>query len=110
MWCPRWVAVTGAIISNMVPPELTGVTWTCTGQNNGVCGMTSGTGALTTAANLPVWASVTYVVSGTIIAGSGPGLISYLVNVATPVPVADPNPGNNRATDALTLAAGPVAA
>ena len=101
------VAVTGAIISNMVPPELTGVTWTCTGQNNGVCGMTSGTGALTTAANLPVGASVTYVVSGTIIAGSGPGLISYLVNVATPVPVADPNPGNNSAVFVTNI--GPVA-
>lgn len=66
----------GALISNMVPAQLTGVSWTCTGQNNGVCGAASGTGPLTTVANLPVDAAVTYVVSGTIVAGTGTGLVS----------------------------------
>lgn len=101
------VAVLGAVITNMVPPQLTGVTWTCTGQNNGVCGMANGNGALNTLANLPVGASVTYTVNATIVAGTGTGLVSYLVNVAPPAPMMDPNTSNNSAVFATNI--GPVA-
>ncbi len=100
------VAVVGAVISNSVPPQLMGVTWTCTGQNNGVCGMANGTGALNTLANLPVGASVTYTVTGTIVAGSGMGLASYLVNIAPPAAMMDPNLSNNSAVFATNI--GPV--
>lgn len=102
------VAVLGALLSNLVPAQLTGVTWSCTGQNNGVCGAASGTGPLTTTANLPVGASVTYVVSGTIVAGTGTGLVSYLINIAPPALISDPNPSNNSAVFVSNL--GPVAA
>lgn len=100
------VAVTGALITNMVPAQLTGVTWTCTGQNNGVCGMANGTGALNTTANLPVGASVTYTVTGTIVAGTGTGLVNYLVNIAPPAPMMDPTPSNNSAVFSTNI--GPV--
>lgn len=102
------VAVIGALISNMVPAQLTGVTWTCTGQNNGVCGAANGTGPLTTVANLPVGASVTYVVNGTIVAGTGTGLVSYLVNIDPPALVSDPNTSNNSAVFVTNI--GPVVA
>jgi len=100
--------VTGAMIGNSLPAQLTGVTWTCTGANNGVCGTASGSGALNTTANLPVGASVTYKVTGTVVAGSGMGVLSYLATIAPAAGITDPTSGNNSAVFATNL--GPVAA
>lgn len=92
-------AVTGAKLANSVPAELTGVTWTCAGNNGGVCGATSGTDALNATADLPVGASATYTVKGKIIPGTLKGIISYLVSVATPMGVTDGTTNNNQAVD-----------
>ncbi len=92
-------AVTGAKITDLLPPSLTGVAWTCVGANGGVCGAANGNGALNTTADLPAGASVTYTVNGTLQNGTGNGIVSYRVNVAPPATVIDPNPINNSAVD-----------
>lgn len=92
-------AVTGARLSNTLPPELTGVTWTCAGTNGGVCGAQSGSGALNATADLPVGASVTYTVSGSVGSGTGMATLSYLVSIATPAGVVDGNTTNNNAVE-----------
>lgn len=101
-------AVTGAQLMNSLPAELTGVTWTCTGANGGVCGAATGNGALNTMADLPVGASVTYTVMGTVMAGSGTGILNYLVTLNTPAGVSDNNTNNNSAVDTNNI--GPVRA
>lgn len=99
-------AVTAAQLMNSLPPELTNVTWTCTGQNGGVCGAANGNGALSTMADLPVGATVTYTVMGTVMAGSGTGILNYLVTLNPPTGVSDSNTNNNSAVDTNNL--GPV--
>jgi len=92
-------AVTGAKITDLLPAQLTGVTWTCVGANGGVCTAASGNGALNTTADLPVGASVTYTVNATVQAGTGTGSVSYRVNVAPPLLVIDPSLRDNSAVD-----------
>lgn len=92
-------AVTGATISNTLPAQLTGVTWTCAGSLGGVCGAGSGTGALNAAANLPVGGYVTYTIMGNVISGSGTGTLSFQASVAPPVGITDSSGNNDSAVD-----------
>ena len=92
-------AVTGVKISDVMPATLTNPTWTCTGANGGVCGAASGNGALSTTADLPSGASVTYTINTTVAAGTGTGTITYRVGVAPGGTVVDPNLANNTAVD-----------
>ncbi|MFO0575211.1 MAG: hypothetical protein U1A78_14570 [Polyangia bacterium] len=100
--------VTGAKLANTLPAQLTGVSWTCTGANGGACSAPSGTGALNTTADLPVGAQVTYTVSGSVVSGTGMGLLSYLVSVSPPTGVSDGNTGNNSAIETDNI--GPILA
>lgn len=92
-------AVTGATISNTLPAQLTGVTWTCAGSLGGVCGAGSGSGALNATANLPVGGYVTYTVMSNVISGSGTGTLSYQASVAPPVSITDSSSNNDSAVD-----------
>lgn len=98
--------VTAARLANSLPAQLTGVSWTCTGANGGVCSAASGTGALNTTADLPVGASVTYTVSGSVVSGTGMGLLSYLVNITPPTGVSDGNTANNSSVETDNI--GPI--
>ncbi|MEV0322669.1 LPXTG cell wall anchor domain-containing protein [Streptomyces sp. NPDC050658] len=57
--------ITGAVIKDTVPPEITNVSWTCTATNGGSCGTPSGTGnTINTTADLPVNSKATVTVTG----------------------------------------------
>ena len=92
-------AVTGATVADTFPAILT-ATWTCVGAGGGTC-TASGSGNINdSTVNLPVGASVTYTVSAAI----NPAATGSLSNTATiSSSIADPNPGNNSATDTDTL-------
>jgi uncharacterized repeat protein (TIGR01451 family) len=93
--------VTGATVTDTLPAALMGVTWTCAGASGGTC-TASGAGNVSDLVNLPMGASVTYTVSGTV----NPAATGTLVNTATvttPPGVLDPNSGNNSATHVDTL-------
>ena len=89
---------TGATVTDTVPADLTGATWTCTGSGGGTCTV-SGSGTINDAVSLPVGASVTYLLSGTVDAGAT-GTLANTTSIATTGGVVDPDTGNNAATDA----------
>ena len=94
--------VVGATVADAVPSTLLGATWTCTGADGGTCGSGAGTGSISEVVNLPVGATVTYVVTATV----DPAATGTLVNSASITPPAgttDPDPSDNSATDIDTL-------
>jgi uncharacterized repeat protein (TIGR01451 family) len=86
-----------ATVTDTVPAALTGVTWTCAGADGGTC-TASGAGSISDTVKLPVGASVTYSLSGTI-SPSATGSVSNTASVAPPEGVGDPNSANDSATD-----------
>jgi uncharacterized repeat protein (TIGR01451 family) len=90
-------AVTGATVTDTLASSLTGVSFTAT-QNGGASGATSGTGNLNQVVNLPVGASVTYTVTGTL-SDTATGSLSNTAIVTAPAGIVDVNVTNNVATD-----------
>lgn len=97
-------AVTGATVTDAAPPALTGVSWTCAGAGGGTCAP-AGTGGIGDTVSLPAGGTATYRMTGTISA-SATGTLTNTATVAAPEGVIDPDPGDNSATDADTLAPG----
>jgi uncharacterized repeat protein (TIGR01451 family) len=90
---------TGARVTDTLPSQLGGASWTCVGSAGGVCGSGSGTGNINaTTGAMPVGGIVTYTVTGTVpVTATGP--ISNTANVATSgSTVVDPNTSNNSST------------
>ncbi|MEQ1862398.1 MAG: SdrD B-like domain-containing protein, partial [Chthoniobacteraceae bacterium] len=93
--------VVGALITDVFPSALTGVTWTSAGAGGG-SGTASGNGDIIDPVNLPSGGSVTYTVSGSI-NPSATGVLSNSATISAPGGVTDLNPGNNSATDSDVL-------
>ncbi|MDH5233795.1 MAG: hypothetical protein OEW77_02475 [Gemmatimonadota bacterium] len=91
-------AVTGATVTDNLPAQLTGATWTCAAAGGAAC-PASGSGNIAASVNLPVGGSVTFTLTATVAAG---GTISNTATIAPPAGASDPVPGNNSATDATT--------
>src|SRR5262249_46432770 len=84
-----------------LPPALTGATWTCVGAGGGSCAASAGSGPINTTVNLPVGATATFTLSGTV----APDATGTLVNTASaqdPPGVADPTPSSATDTDQIT--------
>ena len=92
---------TGATVLDTVPAAITGASWDCVNAGGGTC-TGSGSGSINDTVNLPVGATVTYTLTGTIDA-SARGSLANTATVTAPGGVADPNPGNNSATDTDVL-------
>ncbi|MEZ4363474.1 MAG: Ig-like domain-containing protein [Kofleriaceae bacterium] len=92
------VAAPVATVTDTMPAQLTGVTWTCAASGGGTC-TASGSGNINDAVSLPVGAHLVYTVSAAIIAGSGSGQVINTVTVATGGGVTDPDTTNNTALD-----------
>ncbi|PYQ02602.1 MAG: hypothetical protein DMF82_15615 [Acidobacteria bacterium] len=94
-------AANGATVTDTVPVALTGPpSWTCTGANGGTC-TASGGPNINDSVNLPVGATVTYILTGTV--GANPSNLSNTATVTAPAGMGDPNSANNSATDDDTL-------
>ena len=91
-------AASSVTIADTLPAQLTGVTWTCAGAGGGTC-TASGTGSLNTTASLPVGATVTYTLQGSIIAGTGTGSVTNTATATLGGGVVDPSTSNNSAVD-----------
>jgi uncharacterized repeat protein (TIGR01451 family) len=90
-------AVTGATITDILPPEITSATWTVTYPGGG-SGPANGTGDINALVNLPNGAKARFVLDAHI----SPSATGNLINTATvtePTGATDPTPGNNSATD-----------
>jgi uncharacterized repeat protein (TIGR01451 family) len=95
--------VVAATVADVVPAELTGVTWTCAAGAGAAC-TASGSGDIADAIDLPAGSSVVYTLSGTV-AASAAGTLDNTASVTAPAGVVDPDPGNDSATDSDPLVA-----
>ncbi len=89
--------VTGATVTDTVPPSLSAVTWTCSASVGSSC-PASGSGNVSAAVTLAPGGSTTFSISATVIA-SATGTISNTATITLPGTVTDPTPANNTATD-----------
>lgn len=86
--------VSGATISAAIPTGVTGVSWTCSVSGGGACASASGSGALVAQpiAALATGRTMTYVVTGTVSAGTT-GTLSHTAAVTLPAQYADADGG-----------------
>jgi uncharacterized repeat protein (TIGR01451 family) len=97
---------TGASIIDSLPGALTNANWTCVAAGTAAtCGAPSGSGSISTTANLGLNATATFTVTATVNA-TATGTLSNTAIVNSPGATPDPATGNNSATDAdpITLA------
>jgi uncharacterized repeat protein (TIGR01451 family) len=94
-------AANGAVVSDVFPPNFTGVTFTASGSP-GTSGFSGGNGNINQTVNLPASGSITYTVTGTVSASST-GAIANTATVTAPADVTETNPANNSSTDIDTL-------
>jgi uncharacterized repeat protein (TIGR01451 family) len=88
-------------VTDTLPTQLSGVSWTCSGTNGGVCGPNgSGSGnALSDNPTLPVGGAVTYVYTANVLQSAGSG--SMVTNSATLKTTGGNSPsGNTTVSDA----------
>ncbi|HEX7624332.1 MAG TPA: Ig-like domain repeat protein, partial [Anaeromyxobacteraceae bacterium] len=91
--------VTGATVTDVLPAQFTGATWTCAAVGGASCGAANGSGDLHQTVDLPVGGSVIYLVSGDVVAGSGAGSLVNTAAIAPPALVTDNVPANDTAVD-----------
>jgi uncharacterized repeat protein (TIGR01451 family) len=94
-------AALAALVTDPLPAELSGATWTCAGAAGGACAAASGSGDIAGAVDLPAGASVTFAVTATVAAGNGS--ITNTAVVEAPAGVSDPDPADNSATDVTVI-------
>ena len=100
--------VAGVRVTDTVPPEITGVTWSCAIPSGGACGTASGTGnTIDLTVDLNVGATATITVNGTV-SSAGSGTLTNTANVGRPPDVFDPNLTNNTDNENTTITASPV--
>ncbi len=90
--------VTGAMVKDLMPPQLANITWTCAALGGASCGGASGSGSIIDFVNLPAGGSVTYTVHASL---SEEASGTFMTNTATirASHTSDFVPGNNSATD-----------
>jgi uncharacterized repeat protein (TIGR01451 family) len=89
--------VVGARVVDLLPPELTAASWTCTAAGGASCPAT-GVGNIDALIDLPVGGSATFVL--TVTAQPSPeAIVTNTATVATPTGVTDPLPANNSSSD-----------
>jgi uncharacterized repeat protein (TIGR01451 family) len=95
--------ITGAIVADSFPPEVTSVTWTCQAAAGSSC-PASGSGDLGAAVSLAAGGSATFTATGTV--ATGATSFTNTATIAPPTGAFDPDPANNSST--VTTAAGPI--
>jgi LPXTG-site transpeptidase (sortase) family protein len=96
--------VSGAVVSDTRPAQVTSWTWTCAGTSGGASGCdgdNTNPATFTDTVDLPAGSSITYSVTVTI-PFSATGNLVNTVTVAAPSGVTDPKSGNNTASDTDT--------
>jgi uncharacterized repeat protein (TIGR01451 family) len=91
---------TGATVVDTPPASLTAVSWTCVGAGGGTC-TPAGLNSINDTVNLPVSATVTYTLNGTV--SANPTSLRNTATISAPGGTTDPNPANNSATDSDVL-------
>jgi uncharacterized repeat protein (TIGR01451 family) len=89
--------VLGARVTDILPPQLSNASWTCTSTGGAVCPAT-GTGTVDALVNMPSGSSVTFLL--TVTAQANPEqVVTNRATVTPPVNAPDPVLGNNESSD-----------
>ncbi|HBB32139.1 MAG TPA: hypothetical protein DDZ80_19920 [Cyanobacteria bacterium UBA8803] len=104
-----YTPVKGVRVTDIVPADISGVSWTCAiASGTGACGTANGTGNnVDLTVDLDVGATATITINGTV----SPIAVGTLTNTAavTPPPdVFDPNLNNNQEPEDTTITPGPI--
>lgn len=94
--------VSGAAVSDNVPAEFTGVTFTARATGGATRFTASGSGNINDIVTMPSGSKITYKAKGTI-SSLATGSISDSATITAPIGVKDPNLTNNNDTDTDTL-------
>jgi uncharacterized repeat protein (TIGR01451 family) len=97
--------VTAATVTDTFPPELTGVTWTCSASAGSSCGNASGNGNINEVVNLLPSGTATFTATATVSA-TATGTLANTAAVAVPAGWSDPVAANDSATDSNAPIAG----
>ena len=98
---PSFVA--NATVTDTLPANLIGATWTASYTGLGSSGPASGAGHINALINLAASGTATFLVTGTMVSTATGNLVNS-ASVTAPGGTSDPNPGNNSATDTDTAA------
>ena len=90
--------VVGAVVSDVVPVSLTGVSFTSTVLGGATGNTAAGSGSINDTVNLPLGSSITYTVTGTVSA-TAPSAIANQARVTLAAGITELTPVNNIATD-----------
>lgn len=92
--------VTGALIADNIPAQVTSWDWACTSQTGGASGCSQATGNsnFSDTVNLPAGAGLTYTVTANVSAAAS-GNLTNTASVSLPGGITDPVPGNNISSD-----------
>lgn len=93
--------VTGATVSDPIPPNLTSASWTCAATAGSSC-PPSGTGSISASVNLLAGGSATFALTATVQPGAT-GSVTNTASISAPSGVTDPAGANNVAVDTDTL-------
>lgn len=94
---------TGARVRNTLPVNFSGVTWTCTANGAGSCGVAlSGNGAIDALVDLPSGTGVTYTIIGTV-QPDPEQLLVHSASVEAPAGTVDPGLADNSASDTTAV-------
>ena len=94
--------VPDALLTDVFPPEVASVAWTCVASAGSTCSAAAGSGDLAELVLIRAGGTVTYTAVATIDAGAS-GLLTNTATVAVPAGVTDPVSSNDSATDSDTL-------
>lgn len=100
--------ITGAVLTDALPAELSNVTWTCTASAGSACPAASGSGDLSALLTLARGGTVTFTVTG-VLSAAASGSLSNTATVSAPSSAWDPDLSNNTSTDLNDVDTLPVA-
>jgi uncharacterized repeat protein (TIGR01451 family) len=92
--------VTGAIVTDNIPTQVTGWNWICSSQTGGAsgCNGMNGNSNFSDTVSLPAGAGITYTVTANISAAAS-GDLTNTASVKLPAGITDPAPANNQSSD-----------
>ena len=90
--------VVDAAVDDVLPADLSGVSWTCTEAGGASCGDANGMDDIVTTVDLPVGGTATFEVTGTIDPGAT-GTLTNTAGVSVPSGVTETDVSDNSATD-----------
>lgn len=96
------IAASSVTVADTMPAQLTGVTWTCATTGGATC-TASGSGNISDTIALPVGATATYTITGTIVAGTGNGSIKHTMTATVGGAQTDPDTSNNTGVDTTQI-------